>query len=645
MTGSKRDSLLRASTVLLTMTLLFMSVPLYVPTAAATQPLNVSVQNILPMSAVISFTTTVSEVAQVNYEVSPKAGGWDFAAGPDGGTELHSFVLSGLSPGTTYDFSITTGLVEYADGDADGSWLTGQASSAWTSYWSFTTPAADPPGSYVVYGSVTDVSGNPANGALVKITIGGATYEGYTSAGDFSVNTLGATGAAEIEIDGGVLGYNLTSPVIITGAGLPEYIGAYQLTGYPYPATIVCGPAASTVPGDGELVTQVMVYVNDSWGNPITGLSVPGGLTLTYPITSGNGAWGPLYEAGNGGIYVMNYTSGNVSGGQDQARVDAVDDSPGAGVVAGMTTMTLSDGYAVEVAPPPTVSLPADGGATSQAVDVWVNYTSNGTGKTGLTDADFNVVQAPWTGGGALSADLLTEQGGGRYNVTYYTGGTPWGLDNLTVELVDYGISDNTSFHLVVEYDELRIVYVASGMAINHTIQVNSTTDSARMIKAEGWNSTANVYVNDVAVNWSSSDPGAAIVAPAAGLYANVSFVANGWTNITAIDGTGRDAAQSGSEAWEVSTALASAVPPPSYMVFGTVDSGAGTLVYAGINGGPDRICTLTSGNSWSLKPTPWGRRARRAWEPSTSTPRPSAPRRTSRTGSTSPMFTTPASP
>jgi len=339
-------------------------------------------------------------------------------------------------------------------------------------------------------------------------------------------------------------------------------------------------------------------------------VSVAAGYGGTYYVAAFNATYGYLYDvtanwsvsvqtgggAGTGWLASDAYASGWNWPGSDWLNVSYQDP---------VTSIWRQDSVRFDLVQPTTDSVEIRGGAGAGAANVTgpVSIGISAAYPT-LYAARFNQtvylndIDQAWSlaaqSGGSLAP------GGVSFTQDYASGAT--GATSDWVNVTYDGRTDSLRFDVMaVAYDELRLIYVAAGTAINYTTQANSTTDPARMVRAEGWNSTSNAYVTDVVVNWLSGNASVATVSPAAGVYSNVSFFAPGWSNITAVDGTGRDASQAGTEGWKAATALPPAIPPPPYMVFGTVDSGAGTLVYAGINGGPDRICTLTSGNSWSL--------------------------------------------
>jgi len=339
-------------------------------------------------------------------------------------------------------------------------------------------------------------------------------------------------------------------------------------------------------------------------------VSIAAGYGGTYYVAAFNATYGYLYDtpanwsvsvqtgggAGIGWLASDAYASGWNWPGSDWLNVSYQDP---------ITSIWRQDSVRFDLVQPTTDSIEirdgAGGGASNVTGPVSIGV---GTAYPTLYAARFNQtvylndIDQAWSFAAQSGGSLAP--GGVSFTQDYTSGVT--GASSDWVNVTYDGRTDSLRFDvLVAEYDEVRIVYAADGSDLSGGTASNYTVDPDRMVKAEGWNSTANVYVGDIAVEWGSSDVGVALVTPGPGVYANVSFVSLGWSNITARDGTGRETSQTGSATWVVQTTPTPAVPPPNYVIFGTVDSGAGTLVYAGINGGSGRVSTITSSNSWSL--------------------------------------------
>ncbi|MCK4717776.1 MAG: hypothetical protein KAT70_03815, partial [Thermoplasmata archaeon] len=137
--------------------------PLSVDNTNVGTPHHILVTNLSDRTFSVVFTTSLNYTSRVGWAdiASPGAWNWTAQIGPD---ELHKHDATGLDPGTTYYYIIDIGGTNYGNGNEGGSKPIASGGIPWVQ----ATHAvhASPPGSFIVYGSVSP----PAYARISDIT-------------------------------------------------------------------------------------------------------------------------------------------------------------------------------------------------------------------------------------------------------------------------------------------------------------------------------------------------------------------------------------------------------------------------------------------------------------------------------------------
>ena len=334
----------------------------------------------------------------------------DLAIRGSPGTRRLIFAADAFAPATTPPIALGVGSpasIELAAGD-DQNATVGQAVAV--------APAV----------LVRDADDNPLSGIPVTFTVtggDGSVTEDTPVTGDDGVAAVGSwtlgTGTGANTLSAAVTGIELTgSPVVFTATGVAGPISASQTTVAAAPASISASSGASA--------STITVTVRDEFGNPLQGVTVTleasgTGNTLTQPAepTRANGTTTGRLSATTAGNRTVTATAGGVA--IEQTATVTV----GAGAPSAVTsTATVPNGQA--------------GLATTIEIQL---KDAQGNAAPGRANAIAAVISGANNVGGVAASD----QGGGRYTVTYTPQAAGADLVTIRVSGVDLAGSPFTS--------------------------------------------------------------------------------------------------------------------------------------------------------------------------------------------------------
>jgi adhesin/invasin len=262
---------------------------------------------------------------------------------------------------------------------------------------------------------VRDADGNPLDGIPVTFTVtggDGTVSDNTPVTGSDGVATVGewklGTTAGDNTISAAVAGQDLSgSPVVFSATGTPGGVSAEQ-------STLTAAPASITA-STGSSASTITVTVRDPFDNPLSGVEV----TLAVTGGSANTLVQPTSPTDANGV-----TTGKLS----------------STAVGNRTVSATAGGIAIEQTAAVTVSAGVPSASTSSATVPNGQAGETTTIEILLKDAAGNpaagrasAIELSISGANDVGARAATDQGGGRYTVTY----TPQaaGTDQVTIRV------------------------------------------------------------------------------------------------------------------------------------------------------------------------------------------------------------------